>query len=139
MIKRMLANERGFSTTFFAVMMPLILTVVGLCVDGAFVIYYRISLETTAEAASFSAIDAYDRTIWNSERTVVIREDWAMDIASAVIHENLPDARLIGVEVPEDNKETCIVTVEMDVPTFFLNVVGISEYHLTAKSSATGY
>ncbi|OEF99139.1 hypothetical protein BHF71_10065 [Vulcanibacillus modesticaldus] len=138
-IFRILTNERGFTTTFFAVMMPVFIAILGLTVDGSIIIYHRLALDTAADAATLAAIDAYDREIWLTERKVVLNEYEAREIAEEVLDRNLPTATIIDFEVPSTQPNTFKLTAEYTVPTFFLKIFGIDSYTLTTYSSAHGY
>lgn len=139
MIDKFFKNEKGFSTTFFAIMLPVLISILGLTADGAIIIYHRLALETAADAASLSAIDAYDRDIWIVESRVVLDAEEAEDIAREILAINMPGAMVVEFEVPEGQPGSCKLTAEFEVPTFFLKVFGTDSYTLTAYSTAHGF
>lgn len=132
-------NENGFTTTFFAIFMPLILVLLGLCTDGSIIVYQKISLETATDAASRSAIDAYDREIWMNDRKVVLDPSRAQEIVTEVLRKNNINARLINLEVPVERPAECEIKTEMEIPLFFLKIFGISYYTVQTNSVAHGY
>mgnify|MGYP000847373309 CR=1 FL=1 len=131
-------GERGFTTTVFAIFMPILLAFLALCADGAIFIYYRISLETASDAASLAGIDAYDRDIWYSENRIVIQQERAEELVREVLMDNMPKARLLKVEVPEETPNVCRVEAEVDVPLHFLQLFGVDSQTISAVSLAHG-
>jgi len=122
-----------------AIFMPVLLAFLALCADGAVLIFYRISLETAADAASLAAIDSYDRDIWYSETRIVLREEIAEQLVLEILMENIPEARLVKIEVPALEQNTCIVEAEVDAPLHFLQIFGIDAKTVTVTSLAHGY
>jgi len=136
---RKLLDDRGVSTTVFAIFLPVILAFIALCVDGATLIYYRISLETAADAASLAGIDAYDRQIWSSEQRVVLIQYKAEELAREILHDNMPEAELIAVEIPFDSPNTCRLEAKVEAPLHFLKLFGIDARTIWVVSLAHGY
>lgn len=131
------SDEQGFTTTFFAIMMPLFLALFGLCADGSSVIYHRIALEKATDAAGLATIDAYDREAWKDGR-VELREDLAVKYAAQILSSNMPKATLIAVTIPESNKSECRIETEVRVPTIFLGIFGQQYITLRTFSLAHG-
>jgi hypothetical protein len=121
-----------------AVMMPMILAVLGLCVDGVIVVYHRIKLDTSAEAATMSSIAAYDREIWSSQRIVALDEQQGRRLAQEYLSRNLEGAKLVSYNVSPERPNECSAEVEMQVPLFFMKVFGFTEATIKAHSMATG-
>jgi hypothetical protein len=126
--------EVGFTTTFFAIMMPVFIILLGLCADGAAIIYQRIALETASDAASMSAIDSFDRTIWNNEHKVVLLHDKALMIAQEILDQNVSRAKIVSLEIPTDMPNSCKLMTEMEVPLVFLKLLQIDKYTIKATS-----
>jgi hypothetical protein len=138
-MRSVLKDEKGFTTTVFAIFMPVLLAFLALCSDGVTVIYYRISLETAADAASLAGIDSYDRDIWYNDNRIVLRQEEAEQLAREILEENFSPARLLKVEIPEDQQNTCIVEAEVEAPLHFLQIFGVEAKIIRTVSLAHGY
>ena len=131
-------RQAGVTATLLAVMMPMIIAVLGLCVDGAIVIYHRIKLETSAEAATMSSIAAFKRDLWDEQRVVELDEAKGRAIAMEYLERNVKGAKLVKYKVTPERRNECSAEVEMQVPLFFMKAFGYSEATIRAHSMATG-
>lgn len=134
----LLANNRGFTTTFFALLMPVILAFTGLCADGIMVIYHKISLETASDAASLATIDSYDRDIWFNQQLIVLREEQARLLANEILQANLPGAVLVDLIIEADRPSVCKIQTQYEVPLMFLRIFGINSKTVMTVSTAHG-
>lgn len=137
-VSKILRSEAGFTVTFFALMMPVFLAILGLCADGSFIIYNKIALDKASDAAGLATIDSYDRESWLLEGKTVLREDKAWEYATMILQSNMSNARLIHLEIPEDRKNECRIETEAEVPTFFLKIFLIHSYKIRAYSVSYG-
>ena len=139
MIKKILLNQSGISLTMFVMMMPVIIGLMGLCVDGSYYLYERIKLDMATDAAARGAVHSLDLNRWRGQREIVLDHQRAVQIIQELLAKNMPGARYTKVEIPENAKNECIVETEVTVPTFFMKVVGIQQYKVRAKATGKGF
>ncbi|MDR6551568.1 pilus assembly protein TadG-related protein [Paenibacillus qinlingensis] len=132
-------EEDGFSATFFAITMPVILAIMGIAIDGSYVVYNRIKLDMAADAAARAAIHSLDLSVWYGERKIVLNTSKAYQMVDQLMRDNMPTARLISLEIPSDSPNTCVIEVEAQVPLFFLRLFNETSYKIHASASSIGY
>lgn len=137
-MRHIVSNEKGFTTTFFALLIPVILGFIGLCADGAMVAYYRISLNATTDIAVISAIDSYDRDAWFNHGRIILREDISRIIINDILDNNLPGARLTSIRIDPAKPNEIAIETEYDVNLFFLRIFGIDIKPISSSGLAHG-
>lgn len=137
-MKRILNNQNGFTTTFFAILIPVVLAFIGLCTDGVMILYYKISLDVATDSAAVSTIDSYDRNEWFEGGRIILRQDVAFQIAEDILHSNLPDARLIRLQINSSQPHVVSLDTEYDVKLLFLKIFGVDIKRVYTHSLAHG-
>ncbi|WP_127580766.1 TadE/TadG family type IV pilus assembly protein [Paenibacillus koleovorans] len=131
--------SNGFTTTFFAVLMPVLILILGLCADGSIIIYNKIALDTATDAAAVSSSDSYNRDLWWTPPHILeLRRDAAENIVRDVLQQNMPRARLVSLEILPSKKECKIETVA-EIPMFFMKLFQIESYTIRASSIGRVY
>lgn len=126
-------REEGSVMIWVIIILPVILAVVGLLVDGGMILYYQTQLDMATEAASVSTISAYDREAWNAENKVRINNDEARVSAEKYLTENFKEARVEKIDYVSDSTVTLETTYT--VKMVFTKIFGVTEVEI--KSSCT--
>ncbi|OAS16037.1 TadE/TadG family type IV pilus assembly protein [Paenibacillus oryzisoli] len=134
-----LKTEEGFTATFFAISMPVIITIMGIAVDASYIIYNRIRLDMVADSAARAAIHSLDLSKWYGERKVVLNSDKAFQMVNELMSVNMPGAKLTKMEIPSESPNMCIIDVEAQVPLFFLRIFNKSSFTIHANARSIGY
>ncbi|RTE11205.1 TadE/TadG family type IV pilus assembly protein [Paenibacillus whitsoniae] len=132
-------NEDGFSATFFAIAMPVIITIMGVAVDASYIVYNRIRLDMAVDAAARAAIHSLDLSTWYGERKVVLNTDKAYQMVDELMKANMPNAKLTKMEIPSETPNMCVIDVEAQVPLFFLRIFNENSFTIHASARAIGY
>ncbi len=126
-------REEGSVMIWVIIILPVILAVVGLLIDGGMILYYQTQLDMATEAASVSTISAYDREAWNAENKVRINNDEARISAEKYLTENFKEARVEKIDYVSDSTVTLETTYI--VKMVFTKIFGVTEVEI--KSSCT--
>jgi|GEM_PF-1009636 len=132
-------GQDGFAVAWLMITLPALIAVMGLAIDGSIVVYNRIKLDMAAEAASRGAIHSLDMEVWYSERRVVLDQARSSQIIHELLETNMPEARLVSIDIPDSAPNQCNIELEADVPLFFMKAFNVSSYIVRAKSSSMGY
>lgn len=114
-------NNKGFVSVFFCISLPLIIAIMGFCIDGSLLLYYDARLMTATKFASISATSYYDII----DDKLVINATDAEDAAILALDENFEDAKLVNFTVDSDSQNECTVKAEVEVPFFFMKIFGV--------------
>lgn len=131
-----LQRSDGSALVLTLLMIPTLLVLVGLVLDGAIYVRQQVALESAVDAAALAATDAYDREIWDSEQRVVIDESAARDLAQEYLGKNMPAAGLAEVHVDPVAPNQVRVAATATARFAFMPIVGIRETPLYAWAVA---
>lgn len=137
-MKKWFKQEGGYAALLFACLLPALIALAGLIIDGGLVMYSKAKLEAASEAAALSTISAYDQAIWESEGIVVIDEYNATLQAEYYLNTNLPEATLISCKVDLANPSKVIVVTEVPVEMVFARMFGIEERKIRTQVISHG-
>lgn len=107
-------NNRGYTTVLVCALIPLIIIVLGLCIDGTFIYYSQAKLMTATKYAAISATTLYREE--NDE--IIIIED--RDFIRACLKKNYDVAELDNFYIDEIDKNKCTLTTKAEIPLYFL-------------------
>ncbi len=138
LIRLFLKDERGFAALLFAIMMPILIALAGLLIDGGLVMYSKAKLEAASEAAALSTIAAYDEEIWEDYGVVVIDEYTATLYAQYYLALNLPEAYIVFCEVDFINPSKVTLITEIPVEMVFAKAFGINERKIRTQVISHG-
>jgi uncharacterized membrane protein len=127
-------GDSGQAVVWVAVLLPLLLSVVGLVADGGLVLNARLELQNAADGAARAGVTQIDERRYR-------------DSAGSVVVLDLPRARRVaadylavqGVSVNatvEAQPRRVIVQAERDVPTSFLRLAGLDTVHIVTAAQA---
>lgn len=127
-------DQVGQAIVWVAVMMPLLLSVVGLAIDGGLVFSARRELQNVADAAARAGAMQIDLQRYRASlgTSVELDTDRAKQVAAAYVAAH--GLRLQVQISPE--RQRIVVEVSRAVPTSFLRLAGITTVHLSATSPA---
>jgi hypothetical protein len=135
-------RERGFVTLIWTCMMLfIIMPVVGLAIDAGVMYVIKSKLQTAVDGAALGAARSLSRGI-----DIPSQQTSATDTAKRYFHANFPN-NWMGVTPVNDPTvtwpaappATAIINVQGDVdaPTWFMRIIGVSSLHFTVVGQAT--
>jgi len=126
--------ERGYAMVWTAAMLPFLLIVVGLTVDGGVMFDGQRNLQNIADAAARAGAMQIDQNVYRQTNgaTVALDQNAARDVAAQSVAGEGSDLK--GTITADGQRVT--VKVERDVPTSFMQIAGIKTVHLTAIAPA---
>jgi len=127
MIKKLYRDEKGMAAALTAVTMLMLIALTGLTVDGSLMMYNKVKLEAATEAAAHSTQCAYDVELWEDTGIVELDHDIAMQVATAVLYENFPDAVLESCEIDPIQKNVATLKAMVEIDTVFMRVFNIQK------------
>ena len=123
-------NEKGFITILIALALPLIISVMGFCLDGSLLLYYDAKLSM---AAKFAAITATSVNT-NIEGNLVITADETF--VMKILKSNMEGAMLVDYSINPNQKNKCTVSASAEVPFIFMKIFGIESKTLVESYTA---
>ena len=128
------ASEAGQAVVWVAVMLPLLLSVVGLSIDGGMAFTARRELQNVADAAARAGAMQIDLGRYRATdgATVVLDVPRARQAAAAVLTGQ--DNHLTATIAAEERR--LVVQVRREMPTAFVRLVGISTIEIAATAPA---
>jgi len=127
-------REAGWVIAWLVVLAPLLLSLLGLVLDGGILMLRSQALDAASDAAALAATDAWDRDYWKWNGRVRIDLGGADSMARQYLARNMPDARVVQVTVSSSNRVN--VRTEAKVPFFFLRILGWKEQTVQSFSTA---
>ena len=128
------AAEAGQAIVWVAVMLPLLLSVVGLAIDAGIVFSARRDLQNVADSAARAGAMQVDEPTYraSSGASVVLDQAAAREIAGEyAASQGRGMAATVGVE-----PQRVVVSVSREVPTSFLRLAGITMVRVIATAPA---
>ena len=126
--------ESGQAIVWTAVMLPLLLSVVGLAADGGLVFNSRLRLQRVADGAARAGATQVDAAAYRAGGGSTVALDPAR--ARRVASEYLADSglELAGTVIADARR--VVVEVTHEAPTGFLRIVGIESVRISATAPA---
>ena len=135
-VKKSLLNNEGTALIIFIVFMPVMLSVMGLAIDGGIYFLSQIKLEMATEAASLSALSTYDEDIWNNAGIVIFDELEFKISSEKYLKANYPEAEIVLVHIGPENEATVKSRVKYEY--CFLKIFGMTETYLYSECKTIG-
>ena len=128
------AAESGQAIVWVAVMLPFLLAVAGLSIDGGAAFNARLRLQQVAGAAARAGATQIDERAYRESNgaSVVLDGARARRVASDYLTQS--GVALTGTVQAEPRR--VVVEVSQDVPTSFLRVVGLTSVRISATAPA---
>jgi Flp pilus assembly protein TadG len=127
-------GQSGQIVVWVAVLLPLLLSVIGLAIDGAIVFGQRRELQNVADSAARAGAMQVDERAYreSSGANLVLDLGAARQVAAEYLASQAPDlGATIGAEPTR-----VVVRVHREISTSFLTLVGIDTVGITASSIA---
>ena len=131
---RELKNERGAVYPLALFLIPVLLVMAGLLIDGGMAVYQHTKLTSAVDAAALASLDGYDRDEWEEEERVVIDPNDARQFAQLYLSRNMNDATIKSLLV--DNASVT-VRAEATVVLFFMPMFGQGDFTIEAVARAS--
>ena len=134
LISRLRREETGSTSVFAICVAAVLMLLAGLCIDGGRVLNTRATLADTAEQAARAGAQRVQVGELRRSGAVVFDAREARAAANAYLS-SAGGTGAAGSDVTTTGN-TVTVTMEKDVPTFMLSLVGLSTVHITVSGSA---
>ncbi len=132
---KLLRNRNGHSAIFLCIAMPLIIAVLGICIDGSLLLYYKARLMTATKLAAVSATSFYDI----EDEQLAIDYASAEDVALRTLYQNFEDAVMTAFEVDNAQKNSCRVDAQVEVPCYFMSIMEAFGFEVAQKTLVESY
>ena len=127
-------DEAGSTSVFAICVAAVLMLLAGLCIDGGRVLNTRATLADTAEQAARAGAQRVQVGELRRSGAVVFDAREARAAANTYLS-SAGGTGAAGSDVTTTGN-TVTVTMEKDVPTFMLSLVGLSTVHITVTGSA---
>lgn len=136
-MRTLMRDENGSILILSVFLIPILIGIVGIVIDGGYLFYQKTLLEEATETAGKSTIImSYDKDIWATQKKVVLLEDKARDNALMILKRNCEKAEIKSFEIISGNKVDIVTTLEVDF--FFMKVFGFEKRELKCHQSYSG-
>ncbi|WP_136193861.1 TadE/TadG family type IV pilus assembly protein [Actinomyces procaprae] len=126
-------HERGSTSVFAVIVAAVLMALAGLCVDGGKVLNARATLTDTAEQAARAG--AQEISAGSMRGTAGVSLDATAARTAAGRHLTASGISVDSFTVATTGQEV-VVTLEEDVPTTMLRIVGVDTVHVSAIGTA---
>lgn len=130
----MIRDQRGQTTIFVVGILMLVMSVIGLAVDGTRAFLYRRTLQSAADAAALAGASELNRDAYYASRgrTVRIESDSARSAAQRWLN-----LRSITAEAAISSSPTQVtVALRGEIPTLFLRLIGVTTVPVAAQADS---
>jgi Flp pilus assembly protein TadG len=128
-MKKIICSGKGSMAIILCLLFPIIISILGLSIDGGFLLYNKAKLSSSTKFASISATAFY--TVENG--VAKINSLQGGSAAYRVLQYNFQDARIKSF-IAINNE--CTVESEADVTFFFIRIIGIKEKTISESYTA---
>lgn len=129
-----LRPHRGQALIWVALLMPILLAIVGLALDGGTVFAARRQAQNTADAAARAGAQEIDVARYRATGEVVLDDGWARYEARRYV------AGLGSSDATVDiTSNQVFVTVRRNVPLSFLKLIGVASVRIDASAVAAPF
>lgn len=130
MMKILLSSEKGSIAVILCLLLPVFISIAGLCIDGELLLYNKAKIGSATKLAAISATAFY--TV-NEDGSIAINESEGYAAASQVLQDNFAGAQIDSFDV---NQNKCTVEAEADVNYIFLRILGINKTTVSESYTA---
>jgi len=124
-------RQRAQAIVWLAAMLPFLLAIVGVALDGALLLSARRDLQDVADAAARAGAAQVDLDQLRSDSSIVLRPEVARQAAYAyAVYEGVVPERI------DADQTRIVVQVRRDVPTAFVRVLRITSMPVEARGAA---
>jgi len=131
----LLGEHPGTAIVWVALMLPMLLSIVGVSIDAGLALNTRRQLQDTADSAARAAAEQIDLNTYRSSSgaSVVLDFGKARDVANSYLN-GLPAGTASAVNIEQ---QRAVVQLSREMPTTFLKVAHINSVRITAVAPAT--
>lgn len=122
-------SNNGSILILVSILLPILISAVGICIDGVLVSYYQTRLMVATKLAAVSATSYY--TLEGDSIKINVTNDKVKELLTT----NFKDAKLKKLTI--DSKNKCTVESEVDVNFVFMKIFGINSKTLFERYTAT--
>lgn len=134
---RLIKDERGIISAFFAIMMLVFMALAGIIIDGGILMLKKIELTSASEAAILSVAKAYNKEIWEKENRVEINPLQAEEYVQKLLSDNMKDAKLVDFGTDPLKKDTAWIKTKVKCEFVFMKIFGVNEKTLYVEYDVT--
>lgn len=127
-------SESGFVMAWLVLLLPVLITFMGLVLDGSLLFLRSQMLDAATDAAALAATGAWDRDYWLWHGKVRLDPAGAASRAHDYLDKNMPEAKLVQVTISPANRAN--VRTKTTMPFFFLRIIGWKEKTIESYATA---
>lgn len=121
-------EEDGVAVVWFAIVFVVIIFITGLAIDGGRLYQAKAELRKAADAAVLSGA-----------QELVTSDDSVRNIVNQILVAHDEQSNLKQLLIKPNNEEKVIVTLERNVPLFFMRILGFNNAPVSVRSAAAIY
>ncbi len=131
---KLFKEEKGSVIVIFALLLPVLIGIIGLTLDGGMLLYQRALLTEATEASAKSALLlSYDKDLWISEGKIVVDESEALIQGSRILKVNFDNAYISNIEIVND--VSIVIESKVEVEFSFMKIFGFDKKVLMDKQT----
>lgn len=124
-------NNKGNILILVSIILPVLIMVIGVCLDGGLVMYSQSKLMAATKFAALSA-SSHNKVI--EDKTIINATE--SQVKSALI-ENYDKAKLKKFTIDESSKNKCTVVADVEVNFMFMKMFGINSKTISESYTVT--
>ncbi len=129
-------KRKGNIMVIFVMMLPVLIGIVGLVVDGGLVFYYQTQLDMATEAASLATLSSYNVPLYDTTGAVELGLEVSRSAAIAYLDQNMKAAQLLNITV--EPKNTCTIETQYEFKYVFMVIFGLKSVVLKSTCTTIG-
>ena len=124
-------NNKGYVAIIFCFIMPVIIAILGICIDGSMIFYYQARLMTATKYAAISATTSNTKEDGN---LIIIKDESFVERA---LEKNFDLAQIEGFIIDSTQKNKCTLNTKAEIKLFFIPLIMENYKTITIHESYT--
>lgn len=136
-MKKFLNEEEGSVVVLVALLLPVLIGIMGLVIDGGNLLYHQTKLAEATEASGISsALMSYDKDLWETQNILELDETLVKENASKMLNKNFSKAEIEEIKII--NKSGLRIETKVTVKFTFMQLFGFKEKKLKCIQEFVG-
>lgn len=125
-------KEDGSVVVIAALLLPILIGIIGLTIDGGVLLFRQAALKEATEAAARSALMmSYDKELYEAESRIVVDEATALVSADQILKKNSATSAIENLEIVND--KTIVLETSDLVEFSFMKIFGFEDQVIKDK------
>lgn len=136
-MKNRLIKEDGSVMVLLVLLLPILIGIIGITIDGGMMVYHKNLLSEATEAAGRSAVlMSYDKDIWDKEQRVVLDLSVAKESVEKILKLNFDKAEVLSVSLMTES--SLVINTSVTVEYTFMKLFGFNENVIETTQTTYG-